>query len=228
VVYAREVDDSTYTFQVSGMLWRNSLIMRDRETGTLWSHVTGEALSGPKKGVQLVKLPSVQTTWERWRAEHPETKLLKKSEEVLSSHYQDYFNDPDRTGLFRSRWLIKRMPGKAKVHGVVVGPHAVAVTDAALGEEGLVSVDLGGRPVVVVRGGDGGVRAFEARAGGRTLEMERAAGTWRDATTGTAWDLDQGAGTSGPLAGERLEPIPVTTVFWFAWSSFFPNTQVIE
>ena len=37
------------TFMVSGMLWRDSLVMQDRETETLWSHVTGEAIRGPLK-----------------------------------------------------------------------------------------------------------------------------------------------------------------------------------
>jgi hypothetical protein len=63
VVYARSVADATLTFQVSGMLWRNSLIMIDRETGTLWSHVTGAALKGSLAGTSLTKLASVQTAW---------------------------------------------------------------------------------------------------------------------------------------------------------------------
>ncbi len=163
MVYARTLGSQSYTFQVSGMLWRNSLIMRDRETGSLWSHVTGEGLSGPAKGKRLEKSASVQTTWKNWRAAHPDTRVLKKSEEVLSSHYQKYFDDPERNGLFRSQWLMEKMPGKTKVHGAVVGAHAVAITDGAFESDGLVFVDLGGTPVVMVRGGDGGVRAFEAR-----------------------------------------------------------------
>ena len=228
MVYARTLGSQSYTFQVSGMLWRNSLIMRDRETGSLWSHVTGEGLSGPAKGKRLEKSASVQTTWKNWRAAHPDTRVLKKSEEVLSSHYQKYFDDPERNGLFRSQWLMEKMPGKTKVHGAVVGAHAVAITDGAFESDGLVFVDLGGTPVVMVRGGDGGVRAFEARVGDRKLEMEHSAGAFRDAATGSAWDLEQGTATAGPMTGEVLEPIPVTTVFWFAWSSFYPNTQVVD
>jgi len=46
VIYARRVGDRTLTFIVSGKLWRDSLIMMDRETRTLWSHVAGEAIHG--------------------------------------------------------------------------------------------------------------------------------------------------------------------------------------
>ena len=174
---------------MSGKLWRNSFIMEDRETSTSWSHVTGRALGGPGRGAQLQALPSVQTTWAEWRKAHPGTDVLKKSEEVLSSHYESYFSDPERLGLFRAQWLTGKMPGKTLIWGATVGSHAVAVTDEALADGVEAKVDLGGTPVVVQRGADGGVRAF---------------------------------------AGEDRDEIPVTRAFWFAWSSFYPNTQVVE
>ena len=40
-MYAREAKGQTLTFQVSGMLWKRSLVMRDIETGSLWSHLLG-------------------------------------------------------------------------------------------------------------------------------------------------------------------------------------------
>jgi len=175
------------------MLWRNSLVMQDRETGSLWSHVTGRAIYGKAKGEQLEKLEAVETTWKRWFAAHPETTVLEKSEEVRGSHYQEYFDNPERMGLFRAQWLNDRMPGKTLVYGAAVGPHAVAVTDRALGGGEPVRVELGGTPVVFSRGEDGGVRAFIAGADGK----------------------------------ER-EAVVVTPVYWFAWSTFYPNTKVID
>ena len=170
MVYARTLGGKTYTFQVSGKLWRNSLIMQDRETGSSWSHVTGRAIDGKTKGAQLEKLEAVETTWKLWYAAHPDTMVLQKSEELKASHYQDYFDDPGRMGLFRAQWLNEKMAGKTLVYGAVVGPHAVAVTDAALAEGTPVQIDLGGTPVVVSRAADGGVRAFIARADGKERE----------------------------------------------------------
>jgi hypothetical protein len=189
VVYARTLGGRTYTFQVSGKLWRNSFIMEDRETSTSWSHVTGRALDGPGKGAVLRALPSVQTTWAEWRRTHPDTEVLEKPSEIRSSRYQSYFDDPDRLGLFRAQWLTGKMPGKAVVWGASVGPHAVAVTDDALADGARVTVELGDTRVVIERGADGGVRAH---------------------------------------AGADRDEIPVTRAFWFAWSSFYPNTQVIQ
>ena len=193
MVYARTLGGKTFTFQVSGKLWRNSLIMQDRETGSSWSHVTGRAIDGKAKGAQLEKLDAIETTWGLWNEAYPETTVLEKSEEVKTSHYQDYFDDPQRMGLFRAQWLNEKMPGKTLVYGAAIGTHAVAVTDAALAGGKQVEIDLGGTPVVVSRDADGGVRAFIAQA-------ER----------------------------QEREALAVTPVYWFAWSNFYPNTQVID
>jgi hypothetical protein len=160
-------------FQVSGMLWRNSLIMVDRETGTWWSHVTGEALEGDLAGESLQIVPSTQTTWGEWRRAHPDTEVLVKPGEVLDSRYREYFDDPGRTGLFRSRWLEERMPGKTLVWGARTGVHAAAITDRAVASDGIASFDLGGERLVAVFGADGGVRAFAARTGDHELTLVR-------------------------------------------------------
>lgn len=228
MVYARTLGGTTYTFQVSGRLWRNSLIMEDRETGTSWSQVTGRAIDGPHRGAQLEKLEAIETSWQDWRNAHPGTKLLKKSKEVLSSHYQRYFDDPEKMGLFRAQWLAERMPGKTLVYGASIGPHAIAVTDGALGDE-MVEATLGDTPVVLARSRDGGVRAFVARAEGQELRLSRNLKTdeVRDAG-GSTWDLGSGLCLSGSRSGSRLESVAVTPVYWFAWSGFYPNTRVVD
>jgi hypothetical protein len=227
VVYARTRNEQTLTFIVSGKLWRNSLIMQDIETGSLWSHVTGEALEGPAKGQRLHIIPSVQTTWSKWVRQHPETKLLKKDRAVTSSAYESYFKDPEKIGIFRARWLAEKMPGKTLVYGIARAPHALAVTDSAL--DGLVSATLGETPMVVRRGADGGVRAFVAEIDGEALELAPVSATLaKDRGTGSTWDLERSAAIDGPLKGRVLEELPVTAVYWFAWSSFYPNTAVVE
>jgi hypothetical protein len=176
-------------FIVSGKLWRNSLIMQDQETGSLWSHVTGECLEGEYVGTQLEMIPVVQTTWQEWSKDHPGTRVLKKEAEITSSQYERYFSDPERAGLFRTTWLMDRLPGKSLVHGVLLGPHSAAVTDAALVAGKPVAADLGGVTVNLMRDPDGGVRAARE-------------------------DTDA--------------ELVVRTAFWFAWSTYFPRTAVID
>jgi len=188
-VHVRQVGDRTLTFIVSGKLWRNSLIMQDKETGSLWSHVTGECLEGEYVGTQLEMIPVVQTTWEQWSQDHPATRVLRKDEQITSSGYEKYFADPERTGLFRTVWLQDRLPGKSLVHGVLSGPHSLAVTDAALQRGKPVLAKVGDVEIRVSRQTDGGVRATR---------------------------LDTGA--------EMI----VRTAYWFAWSTYFPRTAVVD
>jgi len=228
VVYARKLGGKIYTFQVSGKLWRNSLIMQDRESGSAWSHVTGRSIDGKARGAQLARLDAVQTVWRRWFEAHPETTVLEKSEAISGSHYQRYFEDPERMGLFRAQWLTKRMPGKTLVYGTAVGPHAVAVSEDALSGRRPVQVDLGGTRVVVAQGADGGVRAFVAHTGGENIELilDPQSGGARD-QSGSIWNLSNGQCVAGPKKGQKLEAVAVTPVYWFAWSNFYPNTQVV-
>ncbi len=193
MVHARTIAGKTYSFIVSGKLRRNSLIMQDRETGTLWSHVTGRALSGKLAGRELDTVPSVQTTWKKWAKAHPKTLVLKKAEKVSASHYQDYFDDLKRMGIIRTHLQLKKLPGKTLVQGLRLGDHAIAVPDSMLvaGEER--TLRLGSVSIIMAREADGGVRAY--------LLQEKGGG------------------------GAEL---PVREAFWFAWLSFFPNTEVFE
>ena len=134
-------------------------------------------------------IPSVQTTMERWSLDHPRTRVLKKSEEIRSSGYESYFQDPERTGLFRTVWLRERLPGKTMIHGLQLGPHALAVTDEVLSPGAKVEAVVGDVPVVLERESDGGVRARR---------------------------MDTGEG------------LVVRAAYWFAWSTYFPRTEVID
>jgi hypothetical protein len=230
VVHARTLRDTTFTFIVSGKLWRSNLIMQDKETGSLWSHLTGEALDGPMRGSRLEMLPAVQTDWAGWVREHPATKVLRKEREVLRSQYERYLKDAERIGMFRTRWLMDRMPGKQTVHGIVRGPYSLAIDDRKLGRRAILNVTLGDDPLVVVRTSDGGARAYVSRVTGYVLEFHRA--TWapliKDTQTSSTWDLDRGICIAGDLLGTSLEEVVVIPAFWFAWSSFFPETGVLD
>jgi len=170
VVHARKVGERELTFIVSGRLWRNSLVMQDEETGTYWSHVTGVAMEGPLEGTKLTMLPAVHTTWLKWREQHPETTLLEKSREVKNSQYAGYFEDPEKTGLFRSRHLVKRLPPKSLIHGIRIGLHALAVPDDGLEAGEFVETSLGDERLRVTRGLDGGVRAYRLDGEGDIVE----------------------------------------------------------
>ena len=62
-MYARQVDGRTLTFGVSGMLFRDGLVMYDRETDSLWTQVDGRGIKGEFADRALEIVPSIHATW---------------------------------------------------------------------------------------------------------------------------------------------------------------------
>jgi len=75
-VYDRRAAGRRLTFENSGALWRDTLVLRDRETGTYWTAATGRALAGPLRGEALTGIPAAVTRSDSWRKSHPETLYL--------------------------------------------------------------------------------------------------------------------------------------------------------
>jgi hypothetical protein len=48
---------------------------------------------------------------------------------------------------------------------------------------------------------------------------------FQDMETGSTWNI-KGVATDGPLKGRHLEQIPAYTAYWFAWASFWPDTEI--
>ena len=49
-----------------------------------------------------------------------------------------------------------------------------------------------------------------------------------DRTTGTVWAHLDGVASQGPLAGERLDFIPMPLMTWSAWRDAYPHTTVLD
>lgn len=143
--------------------------MMDRETSSLWSHITGKCLDGELAGSRLDQLPSVQTSWKLWQSAHPETRVLKKSEEITSSKYQKYFDNPEMIGILPMTWQQDRLPGKTLIHGLLVNDSALAILDDSVNSDSPLEVDLNGLTVAVHRDKDGGVRAVRPDTGEKLL-----------------------------------------------------------
>ena len=78
IVYDRRVGDRVLSFGVSGMLWRENLVMYDRDTDSWWSQATGKAIRGHFEGKALTMLAATMTTWQDWLTRHPDTLVLSK------------------------------------------------------------------------------------------------------------------------------------------------------
>ena len=118
-MYSRKIDNQTYRFGVSGLLYKSNVLMYDHQTESLWSQVMQRAVTGPMTDTKLVRLPSTLTTWGKWRKTHPDTDALTPA----TGHVRDYSKDPyesyyeSRSGLFG---FLKGGPG-AEDKELVVG-----------------------------------------------------------------------------------------------------------
>ncbi len=152
-MYARpQINGASTTLGVSGMLWRDALIMYDRATDSLWSQVNGTAVAGPAKGKRLQELPSELTTWREWKRRNPDTLVLVKPA-LPGSLYDDYFSDPGRIGVRGSTNDDPRLPGKELVIGIERNGRFAAVPLSLVEKRKRMEVQALGIPLVITPSG---------------------------------------------------------------------------
>ncbi|MBI4263596.1 MAG: DUF3179 domain-containing protein [Acidobacteria bacterium] len=229
-MYARQVAERTLTFGVSGMLYKDGLVMYDRQTDTLWTQVDGRAVRGALANRQLEIVPAVHATWKEWLALYPRSRVLKKPGKFRSP-YEDYNRNPRQLGIVGRRNADDRLAGKERVLGIRVGHAALAFPLDAVREARLVQAEVGGLPVLLVAPApDRPVLAYERRARSRELtfrlDTTGRQPVLRDTETNSTWDVTTGEATSGAMAGARLNRATAYPAFWFGWRGYFPATGV--
>ena len=126
-----------YDFMASGRLWRDALVMMDRQTGSLWTQRDGRALQGESQGLKLEPVPSTRTVWSDARTRWPTAQVLRKKPGILGAGaktmYERYLADPTVQGIFGTEITDDRLPPKALVYGYLDAAgqaHAVPVEQA--------------------------------------------------------------------------------------------------
>lgn len=240
VVADRVVEGAPATFGVSGLLWRDNLVLYDDRTDSLWSQVAGTAIRGPLAGTALSLLPASLTTWRDWRASHPDTEVLLPppfSNTVVgrgAAALRDYTYYPyagyeasDRVGVSGRGFDDDRLHPKTEVLGVAHGGTARAYPLAAVtaAPGGVVTDAVGGLPVVVTVAG-GTLTGYVRRVAGETRRATPA-GPAHLRLAGSRWERATGRAVDGPHAGASLRPATaVPPLFWFSWLDFHPETSV--
>ncbi len=201
--------------------------MYDRQTNSFWSQLLGESIEGELVGTKLEFVPSWFTTWEEWQAMHPDSLALNKGYAGAQDPYEyGYYDSPD-AGVIGETIQDDRLFTKEFVVGVELGNEAVAYPFSVLNNEPIVNDTIGETGVLVVFSeGSASAVVHDRTVNGQTLTFS--AGTEPmtvvDAETGTVWDGISGQAIEGELVGSTLGRIKSTTVFWFGWKDFFPDT----
>ncbi len=239
-------DESGEQFElgVSGLLFNSNLIMYDRRDGaTLYPQMAFKGVSGARREQELALLPVVETTWATWKELYPQTLVVAEGTYNLDLYtsypYGDYRTD-NSYFLFALETPLNRnsnpsatdLAAKDRVLGVRLDGHAMAYPLDRLGENAVLNDRVGGVDIAVVWDREHHLAIPYARqVGARVLSFERMESEvfpffgLRDRETGTSWTV-QGEAIEGELAGARLAQIPAHSSMWFAWVTFWQNTDV--
>ena len=198
------------------MLWNRSLVMRDAETGSLWSHIRGEAMQGELTGTKLVPLSTELVTWEAWRTEHPDTTVLNMSrasrfvDQLGLDHSKSFYKDP-------AQW----------VYGWTVGFQRYHASLAEIQKQPVMNVTLPRANLLLTFDREStDINLFSRTVGSRNLTFVPAgAGRIRDDQTGTTWSARTGEAVEGRLKGERLQTHLGMISYTNAWESFYPASR---
>ena len=246
IAYDRKLGERILDFGTSGKLYQSALVMYDRQTESLWSHFTGQAVIGTLTGAQLELIPMSTVAWSDWRDANADGLVLSRD----TGHNRDYGENPypgyddvdDQPFLFEVE-ADGRLAAKERVVGIRRGSDAVAIRTTELFKRRVTEIEVDGQRLVVWlqrgtasaldessvdTGRDvGATGVFEPTVDGRHLTFKPRKNGFRDVETRSTWDV-LGNATNGPLAGAKLTPVEHVDTFWFAWAAFLPDTRIAD
>lgn len=213
-MYAAEIQkhDERLIFQVSGKLWQRSLVMRDKQTGSLWAHLLGECMEGPLKGSVLTPIAAIVTTWHEWKNSHPKTTVLSLKR-TATKFNADVYKEPK---------------------AYVVGAESLGTTRAwpydFLIKNPVYQDKLGPEEVIVVFLADSATGfVFKRKMGDEILNFSP---KLKDGVLfskdGTAWDLWNAKAIAGPRKGQLLERVHAIPSFRKSWIAFHPDSSIAK
>ncbi len=234
-MYGRKLGDRVLTFGHQGMLYRNSFVMYDKQTESLWVHVTGEAVKGPLKGSHLAFLPSEVVAWGDWRRDHPDTTVLlgEKARGFMGTFALKDRMDAYGLSLGEGRNVVffpySYLAKKPLLNTRLANQPVVVVFDATTARSAAFSSVDGDRnlsfEMVSSQSGSEGDATKTSKSGGK---RPAAVSLWmRDTQTGSLWDRLRGVCIKGALKGKHLKQLPATPWLEKRWEVFFPQGKRI-
>ena len=213
-VFRPTVNGTAETFRLVGMDHFNAMF-EDRTTRSWWRQANGQAIIGPRKGVAMPELPSVQVALKQWIRLHPTTLVMQGDTAFASEYAKDYAYERGTksgglTGTDTVAWS-----DKAWVVGIALNGAAKAYDWRQLRRERVINDVVGGVPIVLALGPDS-VSFFA---------FQRPDSIARVTVDGDSLVSDRGRfAFTGRGPGGRLTPVTASQEFWHSWRTFQPAT----
>lgn len=148
-IFDRRVDGRTLTFENAGALWRDTSVMKDRETGTLWSSATGQGIFGPLAGQHLALVPAFLSGMLAWSGSYPASVYLDAGTSTSPPLTMKIYGASSWQGVSGATTEDRRYKSKSEVFTVADGHEAFAVSGAELKARGRIEASLADRRLVL-------------------------------------------------------------------------------
>ncbi len=240
---APEIEGEVAEFGVSGRLYKSDLVMYDRVTYSFWSQIEGQAIVGPLASASPViqRIPVDMALWASWKAAHPDTLVLsrptnadgvggrppEREEGEREKRQYDYSEDPyrwykgneaDTNGLVVED---QRLSNKTVVIGIETDQGSKAYVKDVVKDLAVINDDIEGQPIAIIYDATSDqIRTFQ-RPSDEPLQLvdnQLSDGNNMWSLTGSSLNT-----TIPPLVVLKSMP-----VYWFAWVSFHPDTQLFQ
>jgi len=215
-VFEPIVNGKKEKFRLVGMDHFNAML-EDATTKSWWRQVTGEAIAGKLKGLQLPEVYSTQTSLADWLQLNPNSLIMQADENFIKSYdstfkYESGASKSKLTGTDSLSWK-----DKSWVIGVKAGKERKAYDWNQLKKEKLIQDKIGATPILIVLSkNEKSFFAFERPAensifnlNGDTLLLDN-----------HKYRID-GKGIDTSFS---LNPLPASQEFWHSWRTFNPGT----
>ena len=98
MAFNAEINNKSFEFGVSGLLYNSDVLLYDRQTGSLWSQILKTSVTGAMSGTRLTAIPLSHTTWQDWYARHPTTDVLSPETGYRRNYRVDPYPGYSRSG----------------------------------------------------------------------------------------------------------------------------------
>lgn len=230
ILYKSEHDGVNHELGTSGFLYRSNKLMYDRETQSLWSTLWGKPVVGPLvgQGIELELMSVVTTTWDAWRARHPDTRVLSLDTGYVRDYsegaaYREYFATDEL--MFGVPKLDGRLKNKDEILGILVGRPGVtplAIASEYLRNNPVYHDTVGEQELVVLTDRSGAHRVYESE-GVRFTDWDQDSSVID--SQGGRWTLDEVRLESSD--GRIRNRLPAHRAFWFGWYAAYPHTRLV-
>jgi len=232
-VYAAEVNGQRLIFEVAGV-YRRNMIIRDRQTGTLWQHATGEALLGSLKGVRLQPLGCELIRWSKWKELYPNTTLgLEPIPEhgrfpgLIPRDRLEYLLETFSTNYAASGFVTdNRLPMHEEIVGVSLAGVDKAYPLFVIRDKGIVHDQIEDKRIAIVNYTDANhVNVFNFLVNNKSIELTLANDTLSSNDGMMRWTW-----MGSPLTADTppLQKLHIERQWWLGWIEFHPASEVYQ